>query len=65
MAQNPQFWSEYPIYLNSMSMLSKGEKEATKRHLLNKKGGDSHSYHPFLEQSINKANMLNQSIINQ
>jgi WD40 repeat protein len=64
MAQNPNFWSDFPIYLNNISLLSKSEKNAVKQHKLNKKGGDSHSFHPFLEQSIIKANKLNQTILN-
>ncbi len=31
MAQNPLFWSDYPIYLNNVTLLSKAEKDAVKK----------------------------------
>ena len=61
MAQNPNFWDEYPIYLNANTLLTEKEKQLLKQHKLQTKG-DPHQYHPFLESSIKRAQLLNQSL---
>ncbi len=61
MVQNPNFWQDYPIFLQNNNTLTEKEKKLLKEINL-KKHGDPHVYHPFLEKSIARANKINQNI---
>ena len=62
MVQNPNFWAEFPIFLQNNNTLSEKEKKLLKEFNL-KQHGDPHVYHPFLEKSIAKANQINQLLM--
>jgi len=61
MVQNPDFWKDYPIYLSATSNLTDKEKQLLKELNL-KRHGDPHTYHPFLEKSIVRANQMNETL---